>query len=233
MKTPAIRKETGKTGKRIFLGALYEAMNRHYGELGWWPAETPFEVAVGAILTQNTAWRNVALAITNMKDAGMMSPARIMAADDEEIAGLIRPAGYYHVKTRRLKSFIYYLMEAHDGSLNAMFAGNWHKLRNALLDVHGIGRETADSILLYAGGKPIFVVDAYTNRILQRHGVIAEKADYDDVQKLFMGSLPADVDLFNQYHALIVNTGKDYCLKRAPRCDRCPLQGMWFRKNKR
>jgi endonuclease-3 related protein len=233
MKTPRARSEIGRTGRRIFLEALYEAMNRHYGDLGWWPAETPFEVTVGAILTQNTAWRNVTVAITNMKEAGIMSPARIMAADEEKIAGLIRPAGYYHVKTRRLKSFVRYLTETHAGSLEKMFAGSWQKLRDALLDVHGIGRETADSILLYAGGKPVFVVDAYTSRILNRHGVIAENADYNDVQKLFMDNLPANVELFNQYHALIVNTGKDYCIKRNPRCDRCPLQGIWFRKKKR
>jgi len=218
------------TGEKIFLRAAYEAMNSHFGNLGWWPAETPFEVVVGAILTQNTAWRNVNAAIGNIKQAGLMSVEGILETGDETLAELIRPSGYYRIKTRRLKSFVGYLKARYDGALNRMFAVEWKKLRKALLDIHGVGRETADSILLYAGGKPVFVVDAYTKRILTRHGMIGEKTDYDEIQKLFMENLPRDAGLYNQYHALIVHTGKEFCRKKVPRCTMCPLKGMTLGK---
>lgn len=221
-----------KARKGIFLEALYDRMNGHFGDLAWWPAKTPFEVIVGAILTQNTAWRNVETAIINLKDAGIMSPAGLLAAEDETVAELIRPSGYFNVKTRRLKSFVRYLEEVHDGRLDRMFAGALHPLRESLLSVNGIGKETADSILLYAGGKPVFVVDAYTKRIMLRHGMIREDADYDDIQQLFMKNLPGDIALFNQYHALIVNIGKTYCNKKDPRCTLCPLNGMTYGKRK-
>jgi endonuclease-3 related protein len=218
--------------EKKFLRAAYESMNGHFGDLGWWPAETPFEVIVGAILTQNTAWRNVAVAIGNIKSAGLMSVEGIMETDDETLAELIRPSGYYRIKTRRLKSFVGYLKERYEGDLNSMFAVEWRELRGSLLDVKGIGRETADSILLYAGGKPVFVVDAYTKRILSRHGMVGEHADYDEIQTLFMEYLPGDAGLYNQYHALIVNTGKAFCLKKVPRCEICPLKGMVFGKRR-
>ncbi len=219
-------------GEKRYLRAAYDAMNGHFGDLGWWPAETPFEVIVGAILTQNTAWRNVTAAIGNMKQEGLMSLAGILETDDETLADLIRPSGYYRIKTRRLKAFAGYLKENYGGDLKRMFAEEWRGLRKSLLNIHGIGRETADSILLYAGGKPVFVVDAYTKRILSRHGIIAEDADYDEIQALFMKNLPKDSGLYNQYHALIVNTGKEYCRKKAPRCQMCPLKGMKFGKRR-
>jgi endonuclease III related protein len=221
-----------KTRKGIFLEALYDTMNGHFGDLAWWPAKTPFEVIVGAILTQNTAWCNVETAIINLKDAGIMSPTGLLAAEDKLVAALIRPSGYFNVKTHRLKSFVRYLEDVHGSSLDRMFDGAVYPLRESLLNVHGIGKETADCILLYAGGKPVFVVDAYTKRILLRHGMIREDAYYDGIQQLFMKNLRGDAALFNQYHALIVNIGKTYCNKKDPRCHLCPLDGMVYGKRK-
>ena len=212
--------------------AIYDTMDGHFGDLAWWPAQTPFEVIVGAILTQNTAWRNVERAIVNLKDARIMSPAGLLAAEDKTVAELIRPSGYFNVKTRRLKSFVHYLEEFQGGDLDRMFACNMWQLRESLLGIHGIGKETADSILLYAGGKAVFVVDAYTKRILLRHGMIREDAEYDDIQQLFMKNLPGDTALFNQYHALIVNIGKTYCNKKDPQCHLCPLNGMAYGRRK-
>ncbi len=209
---------------------IYELLNGHFGNLNWWPAETPFEVIIGAILTQNTAWSNVEKAIANLRKAEMLSPEDLLQADDDTLAGLIRPSGYFHIKTRRLKSFVHFLCEEFEGSLERMFAEDTAVLRERLLRVKGIGRETADSILLYAGQKPVFVIDAYTFRILGRHGLIGEDADYGLVQALFMNELPANAALYNQYHALLVNTGKTYC-RTIPRCDSCPLRSF-RRKNK-
>lgn len=204
------------------LSSLYELLNTYFGDLHWWPGESPFEVIVGAILTQNTAWHNVEIAIEKLKSKGLLHPERILETEDESLTELIRSSGYYRVKTRRLKSFVRYLRDEYDGSLDRMFAEDlWH-LREKLLRVKGIGEETADSILLYAGEKPIFVVDTYTRRILQKHGIICKDASYGDIQKLFMTHLPQSVPLYKQYHALLVNTGKTFCTK-TPRCKGCPL----------
>jgi len=204
------------------LYAIYEALNAYFGDLHWWPGDSPFEVIVGAILTQNTAWRNVESAISKLKSEDCLCPDLIFTIDERRLADLIRPAGYYNIKTRRLKAFIRFLYEEYNGDLDCMFAENlWH-LRGKLLTVKGIGEETADSILLYAGNKPVFVIDAYTRRILLRHKIVRADATYKEIQNLFMNNLPPSVPLYNQYHALLVNTGKFFC-NRNPRCDECPL----------
>jgi endonuclease III related protein len=206
-----------------YLLAIYETLNAHFGDLHWWPGDSPFEVIVGAILTQNTAWRNVESAISKLKTKGILYPEGILKSDDQTLADLIRPSGYYNIKTQRLKSFIRFLYEVYNGNLDSMFAEDLWRLRGKLLAVKGIGEETADSILLYAGNKPIFVVDAYTRRILQRHDIIRRDTTYTEIQNLFMTNLPQSVLLYNQYHALLVNNGKFFCTT-SPRCDRCPLQ---------
>lgn len=201
---------------------IYERLDAHFGNLHWWPAESSFEVIVGAILAQNTAWRNVEKAIANLKGSGRLVPQAILDEDDLVLSDLIRPAGYHRVKTKRLKAFIRYLYEGYGGNLDAMFAVDTQKLREQLLTVKGIGPETADSILLYAGNKPIFVVDAYTRRIFERHNVLSGDETYSGIQALCMDLLPKDVCLYNQYHALIVSTGKFFC-RKVPQCSECPL----------
>jgi endonuclease-3 related protein len=204
------------------LRSFYEAMYAAYGPQHWWPGETPTEVIIGAILTQNTAWKNVEVAIGNLRHANLLDWAKLRDLPFEQLAELIRPAGTYQVKARRLKSFIEWLWTHYDGDLDRMFATSLPSLREELLSVSGIGRETADAILLYAGNLPTFVVDAYTARILYRHGLIDESADYDEIKDTFESSLPADVRMFNEYHALLVQVGKQHCRPR-PRCDGCPL----------
>src|SRR6185369_976384 len=201
---------------------IFQRLLEHYGPLQWWPAETPFEVCVGAILTQNTAWTNVEKAIINLKGAGVLTAEGIRDIEPAQLAALIRPAGYFNVKSRRLKEFMEWLFARHVGSLERMFASDWHILRNELLAVRGIGPETCDSILLYAGHKPTFVVDAYTRRLFHRLGLLPEPAGYEETRVLFMENLPQDAALFNEYHALIVEHCKQFCRKR-PRCAGCPL----------
>jgi endonuclease III related protein len=202
---------------------VYDRLFARFGPRHWWPAETPFEVCVGAILTQNTAWTNVEKAIAALRQNDLLSLQNMRDATAEHLAGLIRPAGYFNVKSRRLKEFVDWLFLHYDGSLEQMFAGEWPALRGELLHVHGIGPETADSILLYAGGKPSFVVDAYTRRLFRRLGLLAESAGYDGTRDMFMRILPADVQHFNEFHALIVEQCKRFCRTR-PVCDGCPLQ---------
>jgi endonuclease-3 related protein len=201
----------------------FDLLLNHYGPLFWWPAETPFEVCVGAILTQNTNWGNVEKAIANLKAEGLLSPQALRDVDAARLAGVIRPAGYFNVKSRRLKDFIDHLFECCDGDLDRMFAGDWRELRMELLAVRGIGPETCDSILLYAGHKPSFVVDAYTRRLFSRLGLLREKEPYQEVRGMFMENLPADVELYNEYHALIVQHCKDFCRKK-PLCGQCPIR---------
>lgn len=202
---------------------IYDLLDAHFGDLRWWPGDSPFEVIVGAILTQNTAWRNVEIAIDNLKSKEVLSPEGILATEDAVLAELIRSSGYHNVKAGRLKSFVRYLYEEYGGNLAGMFSENIRTLRDKLLTVRGIGEETADSILLYGGGKPIFVIDAYTRRILERHDIVRADATYTDVQKMFMDNIPQNVALYNQYHALLVNTGKHFC-RKTPRCHECPLR---------
>ena len=203
---------------------LFEVLLKRYGALHWWPADTPFEVCVGAILTQNTNWGNVEKAIANLKREGLLSADALREIDQERLAELIRPSGFFNVKSARLKWFLGWLLERY-GSLDAMFSGDWRRLREELIAVRGIGPETCDAILLYAGGKPSFVVDAYTRRLFSRLGLVREDDDYHQVRALFMNVLPPDVALFNEYHALIVEQCKRHC-KKKPNCDGCPLRGI-------
>jgi endonuclease-3 related protein len=202
---------------------IFNRLLERFGPRFWWPAETPFEVCIGAILTQNTNWTNVEKAIRALKQAGIMTPAPLRDIAAEELAQLIRPAGYFNLKSARLKDFISWLYLNHDGSLEQMFTVEWHALRLELLRVRGIGPETADSILLYAGKRPTFVVDAYTRRLFHRLGLLAEGAGYDETRILFMDHLPSDAQLFNEYHALIVEQCKQFCRKK-PLCQGCPLR---------
>ena len=220
----AQRKEPVSTKKRLL--RIYDRLNRFFGDLHWWPGETPFEVAVGAILTQNTNWANVEKAIGRLKTGGVLEPRSLLGLNDDILAELIRPSGYYRVKTKRLKSFLEVLCGEFDGDLERMLSGDLLLARQRLLGISGIGEETADSMLLYAGGRPVFVVDAYTRRILARHGFIEGELSYGTIQRLFMSELPPDAGLFNQYHALIVETAKRYCRKKEPLCGECPLRGM-------
>ena len=207
---------------------IFELLLAQYGPLHWWPAETPFEICVGAILTQNTNWRNVEKAIVNLKQAGVLTAEAFRDLPRERLAALIKPAGFFNVKSVRLQEFIRWLYGGYGGSLENMFSGDWRELREEMLKVKGIGRETCDSILLYAGHKPTFVVDAYTVRLFSRLGLVRENAGYEEVRSLFMMNLPGDAGLFNEYHALIVQHGKDHCRKK-PGCKGCvlhPYAGM-------
>ena len=197
----------------------------HFGPQHWWPGETPFEIMLGAVLTQNTSWRNVSMVIEALRQDGLLSFEALEALPLEVLAEKIRPSGYYNQKAKRLKGLFAAIRED-SGSLEDFFNQDTHTLREKLLGVKGIGPETADSITLYAAGKPVFVVDAYTYRILLRHDLIGEDAGYEDIQELFLGKLPAEVQLFNEYHALLVRLGKEYCKKSNPLCDTCPLQGL-------
>ncbi len=205
---------------------FYELLYTAFGPQGWWPGRTRFEMITGAILTQNTAWTNVERAIRNLKKAGLLSPRKMHSATTSELSELIIPAGYFNVKARRLKNFTDHLFERHGGNLTRLFAQDTLTLRQELLLINGIGPETADSIVLYAAGKPAFVIDAYTKRILTRHGLIGEEATYGEMQRLFTTELEADTALYNEYHALIVKTGKDYCRPKAPKCGPCPLGAL-------
>jgi endonuclease-3 related protein len=205
------------------LQRAYERLLSAFGPQHWWPGESPFEVMVGAVLVQNTAWRNVERAIANLRDAGVMEPRAMYALPPKDLAELIRPAGYYQVKTRRLRNLLKFVVEEYDGSLDAMFSTSFDTLREQLLSIHGIGPETADAILLYAGGLPTFVVDTYTHRILARHGWIGYDADYHEIKDQIESALPADPTLYNEYHALLVRVGKDYCKRSVAKCESCPL----------
>jgi len=214
------------TTTKDLLPEIYRRLDAAYGDQEWWPGETPLEVAVGAILTQNTAWANVEKAIANLKAAGLLEPAALARLTPSEIAPLIKPAGYYNVKARRLRAFLDFLWEEYDGDVAAMAREELHAVRPKLLAVRGVGPETADSILLYACGLPTFVVDAYTHRVLHRHGLADEAAAYDELKELFEGNVEADVPLYKQYHALLVRVGRERCRRGEPRCAGCPLEGL-------
>ncbi|MFA7693005.1 MAG: endonuclease III domain-containing protein [Candidatus Hydrogenedentales bacterium] len=204
------------------LHEIFERMEAHFGPTHWWPGDTPFEIAVGAILTQNTAWSNVEKALTRLKALRWLSPRQIMAAPQESLEMAIRSSGYYRQKTERLKGFCAFLMDNYGGSMARMAKRPTSLLREELLALKGIGPETADDILLYACEKPIFVVDAYTKRIFYRCGFIPEKIRYDALQALIHETFPADTALYKELHALIVMTAKDFC-KKMPCCEGCPL----------
>lgn len=204
----------------------YELMSAAFGPMNWWPAKTPFEVIVGAILTQSTSWGNVELAIENLRTERMLTPSAILKVRTSKLAALVRPSGYFRQKAKKLKAFAQFLKREYDGSLKRMFHTPTFVLREKLLLVHGIGPETADSILLYAGNHPVFVVDAYTHRIFSRHGITGERPEYETVRARFEGELPRSVQLWNEFHALIVNTGKNWCRKSVARCAECPLRSL-------
>jgi len=214
------RRDSAKT-----LHSLYTRLYRYFGPQYWWPAHTGFEVIVGAILTQNTAWSNVEKAITSLRNEGLLKPSALKKVTRKRLAAFIRPSGYYNLKAERLKNFVYFLYTRYGGSLKKMFSQPLFQLRSELLGVKGLGAETVDSILLYAAKKPIFVVDAYTRRILLRHKLIKEKNTYQDIQQMFMDNLCADSTYFGEYHALLVRLAKEYCRTR-PQCERCPIKGL-------
>jgi endonuclease-3 related protein len=209
----------GKPPLDEYFNSLFTA----FGPQHWWPGRTQFEVIVGAILTQNTSWANVELAIANVREAGLLAPGGISRVPLRRLERLIRPSGYFRQKARKLKAFSEFLRADYGGSLRKMFATPTMVLRQKLLGVWGIGPETADSILLYAGQHAVFVVDAYTRRMFARHGWITEKANYDDVRWVFEREFPGDAKRFNEFHALIVQAGKNFCRAHDPNCAACPL----------
>lgn len=207
----------------VTLAAIYERLLSHYGPQSWWPGETPLEVMVGAVLTQNTSWKNVERALANLRDADLLDLQALYDLPVEELAELIRPAGYYRLKAARLRRLLEFVFERYGGSLESMFSQNLDELRQELLEVNGIGPETADSILLYAGGLPSFVIDTYTHRVMKRHGWIEFEADYHELKEYFESGVERDVPLYNEFHALFVRVGNEFCRKQA-RCDGCPLR---------
>lgn len=210
---------------------IYRRLFDEYGPQHWWPAERPFEVIVGAILTQSAAWTNVEKAIGNLKQAGALKPDALRQLPQTKLAELIHACGYYNVKARKLKAFAEWFGERYVDSLDKLFQQTTRELRRQLLSIYGIGEETADAIMLYAGHKPIFVIDAYTRRIMERAGFKPPKDNYADWQQLFMDNLPADVPLFNEYHALLVRLGKHTCRTR-PLCQQCCLNQTGKETNK-
>jgi endonuclease-3 related protein len=206
-------------------------MLAHFGHLHWWPGETPFEVCVGAILTQNTSWSNVERAIANLRTAHVLEPRKLFALRESKLAALIRPAGYFNVKARRLRSFLRVLVEEFGGDLERLFSGDTAAVRERLLAINGVGPETADSMLLYAGGHHRFVIDAYTKRIFQRHGWSGAEAGYEHLQRLCEGALDEKprskrLDYWQDFHAQLVMVGKYFCRTREPRCAGCPLKPL-------
>ena len=222
---------------------IYKLLLDHFGEQGWWPTtkeggykpehrgERPkvekerLEIVVGAILTQNTSWKNVEKAIENLNRKGIMDIHKLNHIDKKELARLIRSSGYYNQKAQRIKDFVSFVIDKYEGKLENLFSLDIEDLRNELLSIKGIGKETADSIILYSALKPIFVIDAYTKRIVERLGITNDK-DYDQLQRIFMESLPKDQKIFAEYHALLVRLGKENCKKRELRCKDCPLRKL-------
>jgi endonuclease-3 related protein len=205
------------------LDEYFNSMFTALGPQNWWPGKTQFEVIIGAILTQNTSWKNVELALGNLRTAGVFTPAAVEKVHTRRLQSLVRPSGYYRQKARALKSFVRFLLDEYRGSLKRMFATPTLELREKLLRVWGIGPETADAILLYAGQHPVFVVDAYTKRIMARHGWIGDKAKYESVRWMFERQFPGNVERFKEFHGLIVSVGKNWCRKQVANCEECPL----------
>ena len=210
---------------RARLLRIYRRLRERHGPAGWWPGETPFEVCLGAILTQNTAWTNVERALNVLRSRDLISFEALDALSAAEIAPLIRASGYFNVKARRVRAFLDFLGAAYGGRLEALSREEPGVLRQRLLAVAGIGRETADSIVLYAAGHPSFVIDAYTRRVFTRLGLLGGGESYTEVQRLFEENLPRDAALYNDYHAQIVRLGKDFCRPR-PLCPECPLADL-------
>lgn len=203
---------------------LHRALLTHFGPQGWWPGRTPFEVAVGAILTQHTAWRNAAHGVAALRRHGMLTPARLAALGEDELAVLIRSAGTYRLKARRLLDFTRWLLDRFDGRFQPLRRAPLAALRRDLLAVPGLGPETVDALLLYAAGRPVFVADAYARRILARHRLLPAVTTYEQTRAFVEAHLPSDPALFNELHALIVAAGQAYC-RTIPLCGACPLRG--------
>ncbi len=214
-----------RMNKTKVLTGIYDRLFKSFGKQHWWPGDSSFEVVIGAILTQNTNWANVEKAIKNLKTAKIFTPKKLHEIKQEKLAELIKPSGYFNVKAKRLKYFIEWLFLNYSGSLTKLFKLDYTALREQLLSVNGIGRETADSIILYAAEKPTFVVDAYTKRVLVRHGLITDDYDYDAIKAVFEDNLPKVLSIYNEYHALIVMVGKYYC-KPKMKCEECPLENF-------
>jgi endonuclease III related protein len=222
------------TPDRAPLRAYYEALFAAHGPQRWWPGRTPFEVIVGAILVQNTSWTNVESAIENLRREKLLTPGAIESVPVPRLEKLIRSSGYFRQKTKKLKAFVHFLRAEYRGSITKMSRAETQTLRAQLLAVHGIGPETADSILLYAAGHPVFVADAYTRRILERHdhllplvrGGKSRPISYEEIRQFFERSLPRDAKLYNEFHALIVQTGKQHCRRKNPNCTDCPLKNF-------
>ncbi len=208
------------------LQEMYNLLLAHFGSQKWWPAKTNFEMMAGAILVQNTNWKNAEKALQALKDVNLLSFEKIIDLSPELLAGYIRPAGYYNIKAKRLHNLCRCIRDHADGSVDSFLQHSQDQLRELLLSVNGIGPETADAILLYAAGLPVFVIDTYTYRVLARHQLVDEEADYYIMQELFTDNLETDVALFNEYHALLVQVGKKYCRKSKALCEACPLQPL-------
>ena len=204
----------------------YDLLYSHFGSQDWWPGETPLEIMVGAVLTQNTNWRNVTKAIDNLRQAGLLGYSQLLGLSVDQLAEYIRPSGYYNLKAKRLHNLLEMIDLRYDGQLNNFLEDDMVLARENLLNVKGVGPETADSILLYACGQPVFVIDTYTHRVFSRHNMVEEETDYEIMQAAFMDHLPGDVQLFNEFHALIVLVAKQFCKKTNPLCDQCPLLGL-------
>jgi endonuclease-3 related protein len=223
---PSLAAEAGPVARppaRDALPTYFEVLLAWFGAQHWWPGRTRFEVIVGAILTQNTSWTNVEPAIRNLRKARLLSPAAILKAPRARIETAIRPSGYFRQKTKTLKGFVHLLFEFYGGSLSRFFAVPTSDLRQQLLALRGIGPETADSILLYAGQRPLFVADAYARRMLERHSLCRPKSGYEEIRIEVERDFPADPAKLNEFHALIVQTGKHFCRAKKPRCSECPL----------
>ncbi len=218
-------------GRRNHFLDIYNVLLKHFGPQHWWPGETPFEVIIGAILTQNTSWDNVEKAIASLKASRKFTPEGLFKLPAGELAQLIKSSGYFNIKAKRLKNFLSLLFNDYEGDLDRLLKEDGNILRHKLLSVNGIGPETADSILLYAAEYPTFVVDAYTKRIFSRHGYVTSDATYHQIQELFAAALPVDTQLYNEYHALIVRVGKELC-RKTPRCNECPIEYDLHKKGK-
>jgi endonuclease III related protein len=204
---------------------VYQHLFKSLGPQFWWPGDSPFEIMVGAVLVQNTAWKNVERGIANLKQANLLTPRKIYGLPLEDLAELIRPAGYFRIKAQRLHNLVKFFVERYRGSIAAMQRVDVARLREELLAVNGIGPETADSILLYAIGKPVMVVDTYTNRVFARHGWMPHGTKYHSLQAHLTEQLPVDPSIYNEFHALLVHVGHHYC-SPVPRCESCPLREL-------
>jgi endonuclease-3 related protein len=204
----------------------YRLLYEHFGAQNWWPGDTPFEIMVGAILTQNTNWSNVKKAIDNIKTKNLLDYHSLSRLTVDEIAQMIRSAGYYNLKAQRLRNLFDMVSNLYDGELDLFLGDELATARENLLAVKGVGPETADSILLYACGHPVFVVDMYTHRVFSRHNMVEEETDYQTMQQILTAHLPEDLQLFNEFHALIVRVAVTFCKKTKPLCEKCPLQGL-------